>query len=777
MLTKELQQQLVATFQEARRRRHEFVSIEHFLYVFSMDSAGRSLLDACAVDLPTLQRELESFFQQHMEQLPENAPKHEPEQTVAFQRVWRRAQQHMQSSGRNEMDSGSILAALFYERDSYAVYLLEKQGLTRLDVLNYLSHGIEKNKDANESEGAKDHGSFLPDAHDSDAAGNEDAASSPGSQRALERFAVNLVDEARKGRLDPLIGRQEEVERTIQVLCRRRKNNPIYVGEPGVGKTAMADGLAWRIHQKQVPVLLQGATVYSLDMGALVAGTKFRGEFESRLKAVLAELKKIPQSILFIDEIHTIIGAGAVSGGALDASNLLKPALASGELRCIGSTTYQEYKNIFDSDRALSRRFQKIDVEETSVEETYQILKGLRSRYEQHHQIKYTDAALRLAVELSQKYIADRFLPDKAIDVLDEAGAMMRLTEDTRRSKMVRVQEIEKIVARMAKVPVQSVSSQERLKLQDLEGALQKRIFGQDSAIHQLVAAIKLSRAGLRQADKPIGNFLFSGPTGVGKTELAKQLAQVLGVSFLRFDMSEYMEKHTVSRLIGAPPGYVGFDQGGLLTDAIRRTPHAVLVLDEIEKAHPDLYNLLLQVMDYATLTDNNGRKADFRNVVLIMTTNAGAQDAVAKGIGFGAADRSRVDKAAIERTFSPEFRNRLDTWIAFAPLGREVVLKVVEKFIAECKEKLVPKKVELVVSDRAKDWLAAHGYDPAFGARPMARLIEEKLKQPIADALLFGDLQQGGKVHADVKGDKIEVIVEQKTVRQTSLFVEAAVS
>ena len=766
MLTKDLQQQVMETFHEARRRRHEFVSLEHFLYVLSVDPRGKALLSSCSVDIPLLQRDLESFFDQQMETLPDSAGKYEPEQTVAFQRVWRRAQQQIQNSGQNEMDSGNIVAAMFYERDSYAVYLLEKQGMTRLDVLNYISHGLEKDENASSDE--------EPTEQGSEHGGEEDVEAGEGAKKALERFAVDLVEEVRKGRVDPLIGRHEEVERTIQILCRRRKNNPLYVGEAGVGKTALAEGLAWRIYQKQVPHLLLGASLYSLDMGALMAGTKFRGEFENRLKAVLSELRQIPQSILFIDEIHTIIGAGAVSGGSLDASNLLKPALASGNLRCIGSTTYQEYKTIFDADRALSRRFQKIDVEPTSVEDTYQILKGLRGRYEDHHQIRYTDAALRAAVELSQKYIQDRFLPDKAIDVIDEAGAMMRLSEGTKRAKQVRPQDIEKVVARMAKVPVESVSSLEKTKLQDLESTLRGRIFGQDAAVHQLVAAIKLSRAGLRQADKPIGNFLFSGPTGVGKTELAKQLAEILGVSFLRFDMSEYMEKHTVSRLIGAPPGYVGFDQGGLLTDAIRRTPHAVLVLDEIEKAHPDLFNLLLQVMDYATLTDNNGRKADFRNIVLIMTTNAGAQEA-SKGIGFGATGAVHVDKAAVERTFTPEFRNRLDAWIVFGALGKDVILKVVDKFLAECTAKLSPKRVELVVTAAAKNWLADQGYDPAFGARPMARLIEEKIKQPIADAMLFGALQQGGKAYVDVLAGQLDIHFDEKHAKQTPLFAQHA--
>lgn len=775
MITRELHQTYLAARQEARLRRHEYLCLEHFLYAFSQEDAGRALLRACAVDVSDLRRDLEQFFEQHMERLPEGVDR-EPEQTMAFQRVWQRAGLHAQSMGKTEIDSYSILAALFYERDSYAAYMLEKQGMSRLDVLNYITHGVGK---AHAKEQVDEDSISMNRRKDAEP-GKEPHAEEDSSDRAhpnpLERFTVNLVEEARKGRLDPLVGREAELERTVQVLCRRRKNNPIYVGEAGVGKTAIAEGLALRIFQKQVPPVLQSAVVYSLDMGTVLAGTKFRGEFEQRLKSILAALKKVPGAILFIDEIHTIVGAGAVSGGSLDASNLLKPALASGELRCIGSTTHAEYKTTFEQDRALARRFQKIDIEENSVEETYQILKGLKGRYEQHHKVHYTDAALRAAAELASRHINDRFLPDKAIDVIDEAGAATHMIAGNgKRNKWVRPLDIEKVVAKMARIPQHSVSAKDKLQLKDLEQELQKRIYGQDSAVTHLASAIKLSRAGLRSADKPIGCFLFSGPTGVGKTELAKQLAQVLDVAFLRYDMSEYMEKHTVSRLIGAPPGYVGFDQGGLLTDAVRKTPHAVLVLDEIEKAHPDVFNLLLQVMDYATLTDNNGRKADFRNVVLIMTTNAGARDLFTGNIGFGVKISQKPDKSAIEQTFSPEFRNRLDAWITFAPLSKEVIVQIVEKCLLELEGKLLEKKVTFQIDEKAKLWLAEQGYDPLYGARPMARLIQEKLKKPLADAILFGALQQGGQVWVDVEAQTLRLRYQEEEPKQTSLFANLA--
>ncbi|HET9158217.1 MAG TPA: ATP-dependent Clp protease ATP-binding subunit ClpA, partial [Myxococcaceae bacterium] len=631
---------------------------------------------------------------------------------------------------------------MFREDESHALFLLQQEGITRLDLLNYLSHGISKGSEG-EDEGESSGG-----------LGEEDGGT---QKEPLRAYCVNLSVEAEEGRIDPLIGREKELERTIQVLCRRRKNNPIYVGETGVGKTAIAEGLALRIHEEKVPEPLQGAVIYSLDMGALLAGTKFRGQFEERLKAVLKALQKQPGAILFIDEIHTIVGAGATTGGSMDASNLLKPVLQSGKLRCIGSTTYQEYKASFERDRALSRRFQKIEVGEPSVEDTVLILQGLKSRYEEHHDVTYDEDAIRAAAELAAKYINDRFLPDKAIDVVDETGAADRLRGEKERTHRVTANDVEAVVAKIAKIPQKSVSHSDREALASLEPALKSVIFGQDPAIHELVSAIKLSRSGLRSPEKPIGSFLFSGPTGVGKTELAKQIARVLGVEFLRFDMSEYSEKHTVSRLIGAPPGYVGFDQGGLLTDAVRKHPYSVVVLDEIEKAHPDLFNILLQVMDHATLTDNNGRKADFRNVVLILTTNAGAREMSSKTIGFGGADMiidTSKAKEAIERTFTPEFRNRLDGWILFSGLGPDTILKVVDKEVGLLQAQLSDKKVTMDLTPAARAWLAENGYDPIFGARPMARLVDQSLKKPLAEALLFGALQAGGVAKFDVTAD-----------------------
>jgi ATP-dependent Clp protease ATP-binding subunit ClpA len=666
-----------------------------------------------------------------------------------LQRVVQYAQLHAQSSGRTEVDTGQMLAALYQAERSQAVYLLRSEGINKLDVLNFLSHGIGRNVPTPGKEPAF----VAPAEEDGSRAGDP-----------LKSFTVNLNERAAKGEIDPLIGRSLELERTIQILCRRRKNNPLFVGEPGVGKTAIAEGLALMIHEKKVPFVLANAEVWSLDMGSLLAGTKYRGEFEQRLKAVMASLMEKPDAILFIDEIHTIVGAGAVSGGTMDASNILKPAIASGKLRCIGSTTYSEYKASFERDRALARRFQKIEIGEPTVAETIEILRGLKSYYEKHHGVEFSDEALKLAAELSAKYIHDKHLPDKAIDVLDEAGARVRMlasapsTLDPRPATLITEHEVEQVVARMAKIPPRTVAVSEKERLQNLETELKKVIFGQDHAIKQLISAIKVSRSGLGTADKPIGSFLFSGPTGVGKTELAKQLAVALGVEFIRFDMSEYMEPHTVSRLIGAPPGYVGFDQGGLLTDAITRTPYAVLVLDEIEKAHPNLFSILLQVMDHATLTDNNGKKADFRNVVLIMTTNAGAREMSDNGMGFKNDPASGKGRGAIERTFAPEFRNRLDAWIAFEPLAFQTIEQVVDKFIDELRTQLQAKNVTLELRAGGRAWLAKHGYDRAFGARPMGRLIHSKLKEPLVDAILFGTLAEGGNVVVDAAGDELSV-------------------
>jgi len=749
MLTKELQITLNIAVNEALTRRNEFLTLEHLLLALLHEQTASNVIRQCGGDIEELKRELEAFLTATLEQLPEGEER-TPEQTAAFQRVLQRAVMQAQASGQMEINGGNILAALYYEHHSHAVYLLEKQGITRLDVLNYISHGISK------TAGDSDPFSF--------GMGEEDEEDGLPSRDPLAAFTTNLVERAKEGRIDPLIGRVAEVERTIQVLCRRRKNNPIYVGDPGVGKTAIAEGLALKIHRNEVPEVLRGTEVYALDMGALLAGTKYRGQFEERLKAVINTLQKKPGCILFIDEIHTIVGAGAVSGGSMDASNILKPALASGEIRCIGSTTYPEYKASFERDRALARRFQKIEIGEPSIEDTFQILRGLKSYYEEHHGVRYTTEALRAAAELAAKHINDRFLPDKAIDVLDEAGAAVKMLPPEKRPKTIRPKDVEIVVARMAKIPPKTVSVSDKDRLQNLEEELKAIIFGQDHAITQLAKAIKLSRSGLGHPDKPIGSFLFSGPTGVGKTELAKQLARSLGVEFLRFDMSEYMEKHTVSRLIGAPPGYVGFDQGGLLTDAINKTPYAVLVLDEIEKAHPDIFNILLQVMDHASLTDNNGKKADFRNVILIMTTNAGARELSGEKIGFKQSETSGIGgtgskgKGAIERTFSPEFRNRLDAWIAFESLSFETIERVVDKFINELRSQLVEKKVTVELREPARAWLAHKGFDKLYGARPMARLIQSKVKEPLAEEILFGTLQAGGKVVIDEKDGELKL-------------------
>jgi len=741
MFTKELKATLGLAFAEAKRRRHEFVCVEHLLFALLQDKDANSAIVQCGGDTAKLKKGLEDFFTTHLEALGEGLER-EPQETIGFHRVLQRAVIHAQSAEKKDINGGNLLVAIFREPDSYAVYLLEEQGITRFDVVNYVSHGISKTAVGEEE--------MAPPAEAA-----EEERPSP-ARNPLEAFTLNLVKQAREGKIDPLIGRENEIERTIHVLCRRRKNNPIYVGDPGVGKTAIAEGLALKIHKGEVPAALKNAVIYALDMGAVLAGTKFRGDFEARLKGVLNALKKRANAVLFIDEIHTIVGAGATSGGSLDASNILKPALASGELRCIGSTTYHDYKSYFERDRALARRFQKIEVSEPTLEESYQILTGLKPHYEKHHGVTYTDDALQAAVDLSAKHINDRKLPDKAIDVIDEVGAAVKLAPEEQRDKIVVLKDIEDIVAKIAKIPARTVSASDKVQIQNLEGDLKAVVFGQDKAIESLASVIKLSRSGLGHPEKPTGCFLFSGPTGVGKTEVAKQLARILGVEFIRFDMSEYMEKHTVSRLIGAPPGYVGFDQGGLLTDAVNRTPYAVLLLDEIEKAHPDLFNILLQVMDHAALTDNNGRKADFRHIILIMTTNAGAREMSGSPLGFGATTNLGKGKEAIEKTFSPEFRNRLDAIIAFNALTFEVILNVVDKFVKEVNDQLAEKSVALKVTPRTREWLARKGYDPIFGARPMARLIQNEIKRPLADEILFGKLQAGGEVEVDERDDAL---------------------
>jgi len=746
--SQELKDTLATAFNEAVRRRHEYVTLEHVLYALVSDPKVAKIIRACGGNLDHLRTDLDAFFDANMTPLPEGVDQ-DPQQTLAFQRVFQRAVMHVQSSGKSVMDSPNLFVAFFREHDSYAVYLLQKQGITRLDVVRFISHGIAK-VPQEPSEGMASNG----DAGDVKV--GEEAQKSP-----LELFATNLNQLAVEGRIDPLIGRDTEIERTLQVLCRRRKNNPIFVGEPGVGKTALAEGLALRIHEGTVPDLLKDAVVYSLDMGALLAGTKFRGDFEERLKGVLTEIKKQPHAILFVDEIHTVVGAGATQDGSLDAANLIKPALQNGELRCIGSTTHKDFKSSIEKDHALARRFQKITVKEPSIDETFEILKGLRTRYEEHHGVEYSDSSLRSAAELSSKHINERFLPDKAIDVIDEAGAAQRLRVSEERVKKIRPEDIETIVAKMAQIPPKSVSADDRSALSNLEKQLQMVIFGQDVAIGKLSQSIKLNRSGLGAPNKPVGSFLFAGPTGVGKTELAKQLAHVLGINFVRFDMSEYMEHHTISRLIGAPPGYVGFDQGGLLTDAIRKTPHSVVLLDEIEKAHPDIYNVLLQVMDHATLTDNNGRQADFRNVILIMTTNAGAYDMERGKIGFSR-DRDLSDATkALEKVFTPEFRNRLDAIITFGNLPEEVILMVVDKFVNELDVLLADKKVTIDLTTTAREWLAEKGYDEKFGARPMARVIQDNIKRPLADEILFGRLVHGGHVEVDVDEESGELSME----------------
>ncbi len=747
MLSKELEFTLNMAFKEAREKRHEFMTVEHLLLALLDNPVAAEVLRACGADLETLNRELTAFLDETTPRLAEDDSR-ETQPTLGFQRVLQRAVFHVQSSGKKEVTGANVLVAIYSEQESQAVYFLNKQNVTRLDVVNYLSHGISKVSD--------DQGEELPNAPEESEAGVAEKSS------PLETYATNLNEMARQGKIDPLIGRRTEIERTIQILCRRRKNNPLFVGEAGVGKTALAEGLARMIVDGEVPEVLADATIYSLDLGALVAGTKYRGDFEKRLKAVLGQLRKERHSVLFIDEIHTIIGAGAASGGVMDASNLIKPMLASGELRCIGSTTYQEYRGIFEKDHALARRFQKIDVREPSVEETVQILKGLKPAFEAHHGVRYSSKALRAAAELSDRYINDRHLPDKAIDIIDEAGAGQRMQPASKRKKTIGAGDIERIVARIAQIPPKTISVKDKDKLRNLDRDLKMVIYGQDEAIDSLVSAIKLARSGLGVQDKPVGSFLFAGPTGVGKTEVSRQLALQLGIELIRFDMSEYMERHTVSRLIGAPPGYVGYDQGGLLTDQVLKHPHSVVLLDEIEKAHPEVFNLLLQVMDHGTLTDNNGRKADFRNVILIMTTNAGAQEMDRTSIGFTPQDHSSDGMEAIRRLFTPEFRNRLDAIVQFQHLDPTVVAQVVNKFIFELEAQLHEKGVTLEVDDEARLWLAEKGYDRKMGARPMARVVREHLKQPLAEELLFGRLSKGGHVRVRLEDGELDVEIRQ---------------
>jgi ATP-dependent Clp protease ATP-binding subunit ClpA len=743
MLSKELEFSLNRAFKEARAKHHEYMTVEHMLLSLLDNPTAAKVLKACGTDSDRLRREITAFIDETTPLIPDNEDR-DTQPTLGFQRVLQRAVFHVQSAGKKEVTGANVLVALFSEQDSQAVYLLNQQDVTRLDVVNYISHGISKVPGENQEDDA-------PGEID-EPRGEEKEGSSP-----LENFATNLNEMARQGRIDPLIGRANEVERTVQILCRRRKNNPLFVGEAGVGKTAIAEGLAKKIVDGEVPEILADAVIYSLDLGGLVAGTKYRGDFEKRLKAVLAQLKRQRHAILFIDEIHTIIGAGSASGGVMDASNLIKPVLASGDLRCIGSTTYQEYRGIFEKDRALARRFQKIDVEEPSVEETFEILKGLKSRFEDHHQVTYTNPALRAAAELSNRYINDRHLPDKAIDVIDEAGAHVQLKSPAKRKKRIDVGDVEAIVAKMARIPSKKVSASDTETLRNLDRDLKMVVYGQDKAIDALTSSIRMNRSGLGTEEKPIGSFLFTGPTGVGKTEVTRQLARILGMELLRFDMSEYMERHTVSRLIGAPPGYVGFDQGGLLTEEVNKHPHAVLLLDEIEKAHPDVFNLLLQVMDHGTLTDNNGRKADFRNVVLVMTTNAGAEETARRSIGFTEQDHSTDGMEALKRYFTPEFRNRLDAVVQFGPLSEETIRSVVDKFVFELEQQLEEKKVRLTIELDARAWLAQKGYDPKMGARPMARVIQNHIKKPLANELLFGDLVTGGSVRIHVEADALE--------------------
>ena len=751
MLSRDLEVTLNIAFKAARESRHEYMTVEHLLLGLLDNASAVQVLNACGVDLPKLRSELEKFVGQTTPALPEDSER-DTQPTLGFQRVLQRAVFHVQSSGKQDVTGANVLVAIFSEQESQAVYLLKDQDIARIDVVNYISHGISTSEESGGQAAESDGDTATAQAN-----GNQENPSH------LDGYCTNLNIEVRNGRIDPLIGRDEELSRVIQTLSRRRKNNPLLVGEAGVGKTAIAEGLAYRIEEGQVPDVIANAVVYSLDLGSLLAGTKYRGDFEKRLKGLLGELEKEEGAILFIDEIHTIIGAGAASGGVMDASNLLKPLLSSGRLKCIGSTTFQEFRGIFEKDRALARRFQKVDVLEPSIEDTIKILNGLKSRFEEHHELRYTKAALTTAVELSAKYMADRFLPDKAIDIIDEAGAMQRLMPPSRRKKVIGVSEVEAVVASIARIPPKQISKSDNEVLENLERDLKLTVFGQDEAIDRMSSAIKLSRAGLKQEGKPVGCFLFAGPTGVGKTEVSRQLSRTLGIELVRFDMSEYMERHTVSRLIGAPPGYVGFDQGGLLTEAITKNPHCVVLLDEIEKAHPDVYNLLLQVMDHGTLTDNNGRKADFRHVVLIMTTNAGAESMAKRSIGFNEQDSSSDALEVVKRQFTPEFRNRLDAIVQFGALTEVVIEQVVHKFIAELQAQLDDRKVSIEVDEKAMQWLAKSGYDKTMGARPMARLIQDAIKRPLADAILFGKLAGGGSVLVSV-GDDGELAFEMSS-------------
>jgi ATP-dependent Clp protease ATP-binding subunit ClpA len=743
MLNKELEFTLNLAFKEAKEKRHEFMTVEHLLLSLLDNPAAGNVLHACEANIETLRHDLIEFIDETTPKIPEDEFERETQPTLGFQRVLQRAVFHVQSAGKTEVSGANVLAAIFSEQESQAVYFLRRENVTRLDVINFISHGVTKHRD----EEMDEHFNASLD---------EEMMPNEMTESPLESYCLNLNKRARLGKIDPLIGREEEIQRTIQILCRRRKNNPLLVGEAGVGKTAIAEGLARRIVEEDVPEAIKHCVVYSLDLGALLAGTKYRGDFEKRLKAVLKQLSQQDGAVLFIDEIHTIIGAGAASGGVMDASNLIKPLLANGELKCIGSTTYQEYRGIFEKDRALARRFQKIDVKEPSVDETYEILKGLRARLEEHHNVKFSLPALRIAAELAAKYINDRFLPDKAIDVVDEAGAYQNLLSASKRRKIIGVNEIENVVSKIARIPLSKISTRDKDTLKHLDRDLKLLVYGQDTAITELTSAIKLSRSGLRDASKPVGCFLFAGPTGVGKTEVTRQLARVLGVELLRFDMSEYMEKHTVSRLIGAPPGYVGYDEGGLLTEAVTKHPYSVLLLDEIEKAHSDVFNLLLQIMDHGTLTDTNGRQADFRHVILVLTSNLGAIEIGRNSMGFSMQDNASDVLDAVKRQFSPEFRNRLDAIINFAPLEVETIGHVVDKFIMELEEQLSTKGVSMSIEKSARDWLIEHGYDKVMGARPMARLIQDHIKKPLADELLFGKLSQGGHVELRVKDGKL---------------------
>jgi len=749
MIQKDLEVAIYTAFREAQERRHEYVTLEHLLYVLCFDKTTRVILKRVGADIDELKSDLDEFLDSNIAKLPPDSQV-EPSQTPAFQRVMQRAILHVQSSGQDEVDGGNVLVALYSESDSYAVYFLQKQGVNRLDVVSYISHGISHEEESDEDE------DYTPWSEDEEMAFvEEEDAEVRGDP--LEAFCSDLVERARSGNIDPLIGREAELERTIQILCRRRKNNPVFVGEPGVGKTAIAEGLALRVAEERVPAILADAEIYSLDMGGLLAGTKFRGQFEERLKAVIKALEKKDNAILFIDEIHTIVGAGATSGGTMDASNILKPPLQAGTIRCIGSTTHEEFRKSFERDKALARRFQKIDIIEPTLDETHDILKGLKKYYEEFHEVEYTDEGLRTAAELAFKHIRERANPDKAIDVIDEAGSRYRVHAEDFDSNVIDVPEIEAVVARIARIPDINVKGNEKQRLEGLENELKRVVFAQDEAIDRVVTAVKMSRAGLTRPDKPVGSFMFAGPTGVGKTEVAKQLAAALGIEFVRFDMSEYMERHAVSRLIGAPPGYVGFDQGGLLTEQIRKTPHCVLLLDEIEKAHPDIYNILLQIMDSARLTDNNGREADFRNVILVMTSNAGAQEMAQNVVGFGRTVDVGKGLKAIEKQFAPEFRNRLDAIVMFNPLHPRVMLKIVDKFMDELELQLADRDVHISLTDAARDWLATEGHDEKLGARPLGRVIQEHIKQPLANEILFGKLEHGGEVEVDYADGEVK--------------------